>query len=87
MNRRFCAMVERDNLEVHFGKSDGDAVQTNSAIRKVTPDFVIWVPEIDAFFEEVKSNGADIAQEIVQRLYGREFLIRDCDGHQIMVVD
>jgi predicted enzyme related to lactoylglutathione lyase len=81
------AMVARDNLEVHFGKSDGDTVQTNETIRKATPDFVIWVPEIELFFEEAKSNGAYIVQEIVQRSYGREFIIRDCDGHQIMVVD
>jgi predicted enzyme related to lactoylglutathione lyase len=81
------AMVERDNFAIHFGKSDGDAVQTNETIRKATADFVIWVPEIELFFDKVKSNGADIVQEVIQRSYGREFIIRDCDRHQIMVVD
>ncbi len=81
------AMVGRDGFEVHFGRSDGGAVQTNAAARKHSPDFVIWVPEIEKFYEEVSSRNADIAQGIVQRSYGREFIIRDCDGHQIMVVD
>lgn len=81
------AIVRRNGFQVHFGTSDGDATQTNHSIRKGTPDFVIWVPEIDAFSDEVKENGAEIIQEITQRPYGRELIVRDLDGHSILVVD
>ncbi len=81
------AMVERDGCQVHFGKADGDVVHTNAGSRTIGSDCVIWVPEIEVFFAELQSKGVDIVQEIVQRPYGREFIVRDCDGRKIMVVD
>lgn len=81
------AMVERDGLQIHFGKSDPGSIQTNENIRKETTDLIIWVPEIEKFFEEVKSRNADIVKDIVKRVYGREFIIRDIDGHKILVCD
>lgn len=81
------AMVGRDSFEVHFGKSDSGGIQTNETIRRGNPDFVIWVPEIEDFFEELKAKNADIVQGILMRSYGREFVVRDCDGHKFMVVD
>jgi predicted enzyme related to lactoylglutathione lyase len=81
------AMVKRDGCQLHFGKADGDTVHPNSQVRGISTDFVIWVPEIEAFFEEVKAKGADIEQQIVMRSYGREFIIRDCNGYRIMVCD
>lgn len=82
------AMVERDGFQVHFGRSDTGATNPNEAQRKGTPDLIIWVPEIDAFFEELVSRNADIVEGIVKRVYGsREFVIRDCNGYKILVGD
>jgi len=82
------AMVERDGFQIHFGKSDAGSVHINENIRKGIADVIIWVPEIDGFYEELVSKNADIAEGIVQRIYGsREFVIRDCDGHKILVGD
>ena len=82
------AMVERDGCQVHFGKADSDEMKTNAQFRRISTDFIIWVPEIDKFYEEVKSRNADIAEEIVTRIYGsREFVIRDCNGFKITVGD
>ena len=82
------AMLERDGFQIHFGKSDSNAVSSNENLRKGTADFIIWVPEIDRFYEEVKSRNAEITEGIVKRVYGsREFTIRDCDGHKILVSD
>lgn len=82
------AMVERDGFQVHFGKADEKEIKTNEHFRKVAYDFIIWVPEIDKFFEEIKSRNAEITEGIVKRVYGsREFVIRDCDGHKILVAD
>ncbi len=81
-------IVQRDGYQIHFGKSKSDEIKTNEEIRKGTPDLIIWVPEIDAFYDEVQSKGAEIVEGIVRRVYGsREFLIRDCDGHVILVGD
>ncbi|MGB4850227.1 MAG: VOC family protein [Saprospiraceae bacterium] len=80
------AMVQRDGFRIHFGKSNIDSIQINEEIRKGTSDFIIWVPEIDSFYSELIAKGADIIGGIVKRIYGgREFVIRDCDGHQILV--
>lgn len=82
------AMVERDGFQIHFGKINGDAaVHTNKVPGSEVTDFVIWVPEIELFYAEVKAAGANIIQDIIHRSYGREFLISDCDGHVIMVGD
>ena len=81
-------MVERDGFQIHFGKADGDDIKTNEQFRKIGYDFVIWVPEIEEFYEEVKLRKATITEGIVKRVYGsREFVIRDCDGHRILVGD
>src|SRR5262249_35978248 len=69
------AMVERDGFQIHFGKADGQAIHTNEEVRRIGVDCIIWVPEIEAFFSELRSRNADIDQEIVQRSYGREFVI------------
>ncbi len=82
------AMVERDGLQIHFAKSDSSEINVNENVRKGSTDFVIWVPEIDAFFDELKSQGADIVEGIVKRVYGsREFLVRDCNGYKILFAD
>lgn len=82
------AMVQRDGFQIHFGKINGDAlVHTNKVPGSEVTDFVIWVPEIELFYNEVKAAGANIIQDIVQRSYGRELLISDCDGHVILVAD
>ena len=78
-------MLERDGFQIHFGGAD--STDTNRSRRGGMPDFLIWVPEIESFFEEVSAKGAKIVQEIMQRPYGREFIIEDCDGHWLHVCD
>ena len=82
------AMVERDGYQIHIGKADKGIQRSNEEIRRATPDLIIWVPEIDAFFEELTAKGADIVEGIVKRVYGsREFIVRDCNGFKILVGD
>ncbi len=82
------AMVQRDGFQIHFGKADGAVFHTNEQSRKINTDFIIWVPEIDAFYDEVTGKGAEILESITTRLYGsREFVIRDCNGYRITVGD
>lgn len=82
------AMVQRDGFQIHFGKADSDIIKTNAQFRAISTDLILWVPEIDLFFAEVTACNADIVEGIVTRVYGsREFIIRDCDGHTILVGD
>ena len=82
------AMVHRDGFQIHFGKADAGQFTNNASFRKISTDFIIWIPEIDLYYEEVKARGADIAEDIVQRVYGsREFRIRDCNGYLITIAD
>lgn len=82
------AMVVRDGFQVHFAKSDTQNIKTNKDYRSISHDFIIWVPEIDNFFDELKAKDATIIEGIVKRIYGsREFVIEDCDGHRILIGD
>lgn len=56
------AMVQRDGFQLHFSKT-GAEMRTNEQQNPILTDFIIWVPEIDAFYSEVKAKGADILQE------------------------
>lgn len=82
------AMVQRDGFQVHFSKSDTGSMSPNEQRRSICTDFMIWVPEIDRFYDEVTARGAEIAEVITLRIYGsREFVIRDCNGFRITVGD
>ena len=82
------AMVERDGFQIHFAKTHIKEIKTNSDFSKSMHDLIIWVPEIDIFYNELKSRKANIVQEIVKRVYGsREFVVKDVDGHTILVGD
>jgi uncharacterized glyoxalase superfamily protein PhnB len=82
------AMVERDGFQVHFAKSDTPNIKKNKDFRSISHDFIIWVPEIDNFFDEVVAKNAKIIEGVTLRTYGsREFVMEDCDGHKILVGD
>lgn len=51
----------------------------------IAPQLVL---EIDSLYEELKLSNAIIIEGIVKRVYGsREFAIKDCDGHTILIGD
>jgi len=86
LNPPVYAMVQRDGFQIHFAK--GEKVVTNEELRKETTDLILWVPEIDTFYKELKASNTDITMEITQRPYGsREFIIRDCNGYKILIGD
>jgi catechol 2,3-dioxygenase-like lactoylglutathione lyase family enzyme len=65
------AMVARDSVEVHFGRStDGAAASPNHLRRPgLGLDAYIWVNDLDALHEELKSRGAKIVEAPTPRLY------------------
>lgn len=82
------AMVHRDGFQVHFAKASEGQFKTNAQFNPMSADLIIWIPDIDDYYAEVKARDADIVEDIVQRVYGsREFRIRDCNGYIITVAD
>lgn len=79
-------MVQRDDFQLHFGKSDG--FTPNNRHRSDLPDFILWIPEIDIFYSEVKQKGVIVVTPITLRPYGsREFIIEDLNGYRILIGD
>src|SRR5687768_18490443 len=65
------AMVERDNVEIHFGKADSNNVQKNEAVRRdLGSDVYIWTDNLDALHKELVANNVEIAGGPVKRVYG-----------------
>ncbi len=80
------AMVERDDVEIHFGKSDGNEVKVNESVRKgLGTDAYIWVSDIDKLVEELTERNVEIIDGPVKRIYEiTEVVIKDCNGFQIV---
>lgn len=74
-------MLERHGFQIHFGGTGVTNLNINDYIRCGTPDFLIQIPGTEAFYKEVCAKRPTIKQEMIQRPYGREFIIQDCDGH------
>ena len=82
------AMVERDGVELHFGKADREDVKTNAIRRKVGYDAYIWASDIDALYKEFKIKNVNIIEGPVTRQYGRrEIVIKDCNDFKIAFAD
>lgn len=81
-------MVMRDNMQIHFAKSDREEIKANKDFLSISHDYIIWVPEIDDFYEELVSKNVKIVEHITKRPYGsREFVFEDSDGHRVLVGD
>lgn len=83
------AMVARDGVEMHFGKTDGrPADESSTQFRRVGFDAYIWVDDINALFDELTASGADIVEGPVKRVYeSTEVEIRDCNGFKLVFGD
>ena len=80
------AIVRRDGAEIHFGKSDTGQVKINNSFRKgLGTDAYIFISDVIALHEELKSLGANIVEGPVERPYGRtEITVVDENGYQIV---
>ena len=80
------AMVERDDVEIHFGKGDTGQVQHNEAVRKgLGSDVYIWVDDIEELFREFSGRDVDIIEGPVKRVYEcTEITVRDINGFLIV---
>jgi len=80
------AMVERDDVEIHFGRADNGETSMNESVRRgLGTDAYIWVSEIEALFAELSDNGVEIIEGPVKRIYEcTEVVVKDCNGFQLV---
>lgn len=80
------AMVRRDSAEIHFGKADGEGVQTNESVRKgLGNDAYIFVTDVNALYEEFRNKGVEIVEGPVKRIYDcTEITVKDCNGFHLV---
>lgn len=77
------AMVQRNGFQVHFA-----VFHHKYPNRRQVQHFILWVPEIDIFFDEICSKNVTITEPIQKRVYGsREFVIEDNNGNSITIAD
>jgi predicted enzyme related to lactoylglutathione lyase len=78
------AMVIRDDVELHFGKSDSGQFTPSHHHRNIATDAYIHVKDLDALHAELQSRGAKIVEGPVARVYGmREIVIEDLNGYRL----
>ena len=78
------AMPRRDNHIVMLNLSEGYEIRPNG--NHDLWDAYFWCTDVDALFEEFRSNAATIAHEPINRpLYGmREIAVKDLDGYMLV---
>ncbi|MGA2098039.1 MAG: glyoxalase superfamily protein [Candidatus Acidiferrum sp.] len=79
------AMVARDEVEIHFAKTDDGAVPSpNVARRRIAVDAYIWVNDLDSLHAELKSRGATIVEPPTLRVYKcYEMVVADHFGFRL----
>ena len=80
------AMVGRDSVEIHFGKSDTGAAPSPNHLRRkgLGLDAYIWVNDLDSLHAELQSRGVKITEPPTMRVYKcYEMVIEDNFGFRL----
>jgi uncharacterized glyoxalase superfamily protein PhnB len=79
------AIVQRDDVEIHFGKADqGQDAAPNVGRRAGSLDAYIWVTDVDALHAELASRGANIVEGPMTTVYKcYEILVEDQFGFRL----
>ena len=79
------AIIRRDNVELHIGRSDTEATVSNTQVRKMSMEAYVFVDDVQALYEEFKSRGIEMPYPPTKRIYERtEIEVTDCDGHKLI---
>ncbi len=79
------AVVARDDVVIHFGKSDpGAPPSPNVARRELGVDAYIWVNDLDALYAELQGRGAKILEPPAMRVHKcYELVVEDNFGFRL----
>jgi len=79
------AVVARDDVVIHFGKSDNIAPPSPNVTRRgIGLDAYIWVNDLDALYAELQGRGAKIIEPPAMRVYKcYELVVEDNFGFRL----
>lgn len=79
------SIVQRDDVEIHFGKADqGQNAAPNLGRRVGSMDAYIWVTDVDALHSELSSRGAKIVEGPMKTVYNcYEIMVEDQFGFRL----
>jgi catechol 2,3-dioxygenase-like lactoylglutathione lyase family enzyme len=79
------AIVARDSVEIHFGKTDkGTPASPNIRRREGSLDAYIWVNDLDPLHAELRGRGAKIVEPPATRVYKcYEMVVEDDLGFRL----
>jgi len=79
------AVVARDDVVIHFGKSDNGALPLpNVTRRSIGIDAYIWMNDLDALYAELQGRGAKIIEPPSMRVYKcYELVVEDNFGFRL----
>lgn len=79
------SIIRRGSVEIHIGKSDGDAMVSNTQVRKMSMEAYVFVEDVQSLYDEFKSRGVEMPYPPTKRIYERtEIEVTDCDGHKLV---
>lgn len=86
--RKVYGMVERDQFQIHFIETKKEKLHFNEELNSLACDLILWIPEIEEFYNEIVNLGIEITEPLTKRMYGStEFSFKDSDGHKILIGD
>lgn len=79
------SIVQRDDVEIHFGKADQGQSPAPNVVRRVESiDAYIWVTDVDALHSELASRGAKIVEGPTKTVYNcYEIMVEDQFGFRL----
>jgi uncharacterized glyoxalase superfamily protein PhnB len=79
------AIIRRDNVELHIGKSDSGGTVSNTDVRKMSMEAYVFVSDVQALYNEFIAAGVEVPYPPTKRIYDRtEIEVTDCDGHKLV---
>ncbi|WKW47507.1 VOC family protein [Myroides sp. JBRI-B21084] len=76
-------MVERNGFQIHFAVFNNHFPNKNQK-----QHIILWIPEIELFFNEIQQKNITILEPITLRIYGnKEFVFADNNGNIITICD
>ncbi len=80
------AGVERDGVLLYI--SLDEALASALANLDLHPDVFLWVKDVDKLFDEHRSRGAKIVEDIADRPWdARQYVIADPNGYHIKIAE
>jgi uncharacterized glyoxalase superfamily protein PhnB len=56
--------------------------------RGLAPDIFLWVRDIDTIYDQHRSQGAEITEELKERPWGvRQYVVREPNGYRLKIAE